>query len=136
MKVLRIQSIFLLAILYVWLYHAFIIWALPDPLFEPDSRDYLGGVLQHMTGGHFDIPVMRGLGYPLLLWGGLKLFGSFGGVLWLQQGLWIATALCSSAIFLKHRPGGYGCAAAHFLIIACSTRESVLSPAILNAAIS
>jgi hypothetical protein len=124
-----------LSILYVCLYHAYVMHVLPDPIIEPDSMSYLGGVLRKLSGGDFTIPRTRGMGYPVLLWVGLQVFRHFHGMLWLQHSLWMITTTLTVAIFLKYRPAQVGWAAGLFLLVGCSPRGTFLSHSILSDAV-
>lgn len=128
----RIRKLPLLVVAcYCWLYHAYIITALPDPFFEPDSNGYMDGPLQQILGRGFNVPISRGLGYPLFLWTGLKFFGTFHALLWIQHFLWMAMAGVTVALFLKYCPKRYAWASVLLFIVGCSPMGAILSHSIL-----
>ncbi len=102
--------------------HIHLIQILPDPFMEPDSGGYFVPVLNYLHTGAFDVPAVRGYGYPLFLLVVIKLFGKLAAVLWTQHVLALLTALIAAWICFRHIVRSLYFAGAVFFILSVSPR--------------
>jgi len=117
---------------YVWMIHGIMLYALPDPFFTPDSGDYLHGALSYYFGGRLDIPIVRGLTYPLFLAAILRRTGPFEAVLFIQHLLAIFTAMLAAGIHSLLNPRRPLMTMALFMVVAIAPRALLLSHSILS----
>ncbi len=107
-------------------------WAIPDPIFTPDSAAYLHPVFSLMSGGAWDMPFHRTMGYPAFLFVLLRTFSHFLIVLIIQHALWLAMAAITALIYYRHFHAKLLHASIVFFLVAILPRGVVYSHTILT----
>jgi hypothetical protein len=81
--------------------HLRFLWAVPDPIFAPDSRGYLQSVYHFFATQTWNLPSERSVGYPAFLLILLKTFHQFGPVFITQHALWLFASLFAALIYYQ-----------------------------------